>query len=442
MTISIIQIIGAALANPRVLVALRNVLVSDLVVANPHQRQIVEFTSQFYTDYKSLPTTADYQLWMETLSEQQAEGVRQTLGELTGQLGMGSVEWTPEYLNTTVSAILREVAARNAVARLGTMVPDVPVDALSILADQVRAIEPVSIHGLTHLSDVEEWVYRAADDTKVLPTGSKTLDRYIGGWRQELIFVMADLGIGKTALLVNFGAAAALYGARVLHLTFELSAENTIRRYYRRIAEVDTPTLRRKPELVVDRMHHWLSYAKGEVHVLYQPAYSVGSQELGALIEQFIHLYGEVDMIILDYLDLMKPPTGPQRSTYEAQGILSHEVRNFAPQYEASVLSATQAAKTAHGRRHLRVDMVSDSYQKPRAADIVIALAQTVEEFEVNQGRLEVLKVRENPGRGLEIPIYINMDLMLIADLDDPNTQRIVAELGHQAVPVEHKEGG
>lgn len=431
MTVRLEQIISQALRDPACFSMLRGALSSNLAVANPLYRQVVEFASKFYDSYRKLPLEGDYGFWVDTLEDPLKTGVLSALHDI---LTSERENWTVEYISTEVASILKQVAARSVVARLGTMVPNVPPEAISTLAEELKKIEPISIHGLKALSNVEENIYAGQDEFSITSySGIESLDHLIGGFRTgELVFTMADTGIGKTTLLTNIGRASALKGSRVLHITFELSAINTLKRYYRGIAEVDAVEVRAEPEKVVGKVKHWLRFAKGSVHVLYQPAYAVGADELKALVDQFVQIYGKVDLIILDYLDLMKPPAGSFRSTYESLGRLSHLVRNTGAEYEATTLSATQASRAAHNQRHLRLDTIGDSYQKAQAADIILGLAQTVEEFDAFQARLALLKLRENPGRGIEIPVYTNMDLMLIADLDSMNTRRLIKKLGHR----------
>jgi KaiC/GvpD/RAD55 family RecA-like ATPase len=429
--IGIQRIIAQALRDIPSFSMLRNALTNSLAVANPFYRQIVGFASEFYDHYHSLPKQGDWELWTATLNEPQKGGVEQALGEI---LPLPQEDWTPEYIATTVTTVLKSVAARSAVARLGTMVPDVPPDALTILAEEVRRVEPVTIHGLKHMSDVAMWINTHQEEEKIIRTGYTGLDSFIGGFRPELVFFLADSGVGKTTALINAGKYAALRGAQVLHITMELSAENTLRRYYRSVSESMPAELRESPQIVIDRVNHWLRFAKGSVHVLYQQPYSLDVEGLDALVDQFVQVYGPVGLVCLDYLDLMKMPANA-KSEYEGLGRTSHGARGVGLKWQATMASATQATRGGHQIRHLRLDHMGDSYRKVQAADIIIAINQTQEEYEANQARLGLLKIRENPGRGVEIPVYVNMDLMIIADLDSPNTLRLMRQFQH---PINH----
>lgn len=429
--ISIPRVLASAFKHPKVLVSLRRALTSTLVTANPYHRLIVEFASTFWDQNKSLPLPGDFELWYSGFDDQKKEGLKLTLHEIYSQ---PPEDWTPEYISKELTPILKDIASRNAVSRLGTMMPAVPPGAIAELADEIRAIEPVTLEGMLALADVGRHVFQIEEEPR-LTTGFPSLDRRIGGFRNELIFVMADTGVGKTTLLVNFGAAVALRGARVLHLTFELSGGNTLKRYYRRISEVEPKTYRSSPGIVVEKVGHWLKMAKGSVHVLYQKAYSLSTEGLEALVDQFVDLHGGVDFIILDYLDLMKPPQG-RGEIHQLLGQMSHTVRDLCFTYESTVMTATQTGRGGHASPHLKLDQIGASYQKAQAADIIISFVQTPEEYEANQARIGLPKVRESPGKGFEHPVYVNLDLMYVADLDHPNTKRLIEHYRHNPHPV------
>lgn len=432
MAITLQRILAQALRDPRSFASLRTVLASDLANPNPFHRQIIEFATSFYTQYEKLPQRGDYEIWTSGLNSSTQGAI---VSELSAVLSLPEEDWTPDYIVGEVTKSLKENATRVAVSRLSAMVPNVPADALATLNEEIKKIEPVTINGLKNLRDVHRWVYHRSTTEDAIPTGIPALDSHIQGIGYEMGFVVADAGIGKSTLLINFGAEACLRGKEVLHITYEVSAENTLTRYYRRISESTGPEIRFHPELVINKVEHWLRFAKGSVRVLYQPPYEIGDVELQALVDQYILIYGKPDLVLLDYLDLMKPPRDV-KDAYEGLGRLTHRVRNLGIKHGFGVWSATQASRQAHTAKHLRLDMMGDSYNKVRGADIILAVNQTPEEFEANQGRLGILKVRENPGKGIEVPVYINMDYMMVADLDHPNSQRIIAALNHPPTKV------
>lgn len=419
-------IIAAAMRHREVAGSLGDALRNDLVVSNPLYRNILEFYMGFWEERRMPPKNGDVELWLQGIPDAQRGSAKESWHRLMHE---DLTSYTPEYLAEQALPALQQAATRNALARLNATT-DLTPDLLHNLNEQVESVQSIGLQDLADIRDVERWAHNEELEWTI-PTGIPSLDRYIGGWSEELVFVLADSGVGKTTFLINTGQHGALIGKKVFHITFELSKARTMHRYYRRITETDLPSYRSNIDRLIKEAKHWLSHAKGQLHVHYEPAYTVDPVMLGVLVDRYAQKFGGVDMIVVDYLDLMIPTRRSNRSSlYEDLGRITHEVRALCPEYNCTVISAAQATR-AQGRTRLHMADMSDSYGKVRGAGIIGGLVQTEEEADNHQGRFGLLKVRDNPGRGVEIPLFIDLDRMMFADLDHPNTLRIMREQGY-----------
>lgn len=428
MKLAIESIVAVAMREVEVASAFQEALKSDLVVASPFLREITSFLVDYVQRHKQVPKDNDYALWVETLQGRVQAGVR---GQLAQLLNQSPPAYTPELFISAAEGRVRSIATQTALSRLNEAGQELTPEVMKDAAQRVDAIRPVSLEGLASLRDVTLWI-RPPEQNTFISSGLPRLDRLLGGgFGEELIFVMADSGIGKTTVLCNLGKAACFYGHKVLHVTFELATANTIHRYYRSIAYAHRSEFQHSLESVHGALMHWLRWAKGDVHVLYQDAYTITPQDLHTICSKFVDLHGGLDMLVLDYLDLMKPPEGTSRlNEYQQLGRASHQTRNLAPEFGCAVVSATQATREGGASSRLRLHHMGDSYNKVRAADIILGLSQSDEEREAYQGRISGLKIREGPGRGQEIPVFIDMDAMLVSDLDHPNTLKYIQDRG------------
>jgi KaiC/GvpD/RAD55 family RecA-like ATPase len=403
-------------------------LSSDLVVANPHYRAISQFVYGFVRSHNSLPKHGDVELWTTGLPDTQRNAVLEALSRLATQ---DTRDFTPQYLATTVVEELRQVAAKTAVSRLASATQATP-DMLYTLSEAVKKIEPITITGLANIRDVERWVM-ADEQEEMIPSGIPKLDDYTGGFMKgELVIEFADSGLGKTTLLCNHGHAGALHGHNILHVTLELNARRTLHRYYRRIAEADRVNFRTNQVEVIRRSKHWLQYAKGNIHVLEQRAYELDAETLRIIVDRYVQMHGQLDMLILDYIDLLAPSKDLRgKSTSDQIAQMSHRLRGIGLDFNLVALTASQSVRKASGAERLTMSDMSDSYGKVRAAGLLIGYVQTDQEAKMNQGRLCLLKLRDAPGRGNEVPVYVNHDLMRISDLDHADTVRVMRQLGH-----------
>lgn len=426
--ITLEHVVAMAIREHTVLDHLGEALRNDLVLANPFYRRIVTFADEFMLKYHQVPGSGDWDVWMEALPEgNQRDGTREALGRL---MEVDLSTFQPQYFATEALGHLQKAAVQVARARLNE-VQDLEPDSFAALAEKVARVQSNNLAGLAYLADIDTWAHPVREEDLV-PTGFPTLDRLIGGWGHELWIMFADSGVGKSMLLQNCLASAARKGKRGLHITLELGLRPQIHRYYRQLAHANRAEFRNTPDDVKRKLKHWFRFAQGEVVLLEFPAYSLDPDMLKRTIERVSRLIGDVNVIALDYLDLMTLPERERaRRGYEDLGRITHEVRSLCSAFDMTVLTASQAVRRPERADRLSVRDMGDSYNKVRGADGLLSLVQTKEEEEVHQGRLGVLKVRDSGGRGQEIGLYINRELALIQELDHPNTVQLMKRLGH-----------
>ena len=414
-----------------VLDQLGEALQNDLCIANPFYRRIVTFADTFMLEYRTLPNHGDWQMWLEQLEKGMIQdGTREALGRIQAT---DTSTFTPAFFAEQALGSLQKTAVMVARSRLNE-IPDVTLDAFVTLAHKVDQIRAGGVQGLARLDDISTWgsPLRLED---IIPTGLPKLDEMIGGWGKELWIMFADSGVGKSMLLQNFLANVAQKGRRCLHVTLELGLRPQIHRYYRQLSQMSRSEFKTQNDEMRRRLRHWFKFTTGsggEILLLEYPAFSLTPEDLKRTIERLIRTVGDIDVLALDYLDLLTlPQQVSARRGYEDLGRITHEVRGLCPRFDMTVLTASQAVRRPERADRLSLKDMGDSYQKVRGADGILSLVQTDEEEETHQGRLGVLKVRDSGGRGLEVPLYINRELATIQDLDHPNTVHLMKRLGH-----------
>ena len=428
--ISIETVVAMAVRNPVVMDGLGEALRSDLVLSNPYYRRIVEFADDFMTLRRQLPGGGDWTTWIDSLTEGPIrDGTREALGRLFATDVSGH---QPEFFAEQAIVHLRKAAAHVAVARMNEMRATIEPEVFVALSKKLEAVESGGLRGLARLKDVDTWA-NPVREGEYTPTGYPTLDRLIGGWGKELWMVFADTGVGKSMLLQNFASAMAVRGKRVLHVTLELGIRPQIHRYYRQIAMASRSEFSSDIAEVKRRLIHAFRLAKGEVWLIEYPAYGLDHEQLRRVIEKANRSIGQIDVLILDYLDLLTVAKGQRGKggAYEDLGRLTHETRDMCRAYDITVLTATQSVRRPESAGRLTVRDMGDSYKKVQGADGLLSLVQTDEEEEAYQGRLGVLKVRDSGGRGTEIGLYINRELSVIAELEHANTKELMRRLEH-----------
>ncbi len=253
------------------------------------------------------------------------------------------------------------------------------------------------------------------DRPGITPLGlSPALDRALGGGvaAGELLVFVAPPARGKTSLLCACGAAAASAGRKVLHITLEISAMRVLRRYDAAWSRLSRAEMLDRPALV-DAARQRVREAGGAVHVKDWSYKETGCtpSDIKSLVRQVRSAQSDIDIVIVDYLELMVPDRNQQWSRREVRHVLGQqikELRAVAVALQCPVLSAWQINR--EGSRLDTIDMthLSECWDANKHADIVLALNQSEAEAQTKNMRIGVLKQRDSTARP---QVHVKADL-------------------------------
>ena len=97
--------------------------------------------------------------------------------------------------------------------------------------------------------------------------------------------------------------------------------------------------------------------------------------------------------MIVDYLDLLRPPKSRQDYRFELKDITT-QLRAVGVEQNLPVITATQANRNAVGKRIVRKDMVAEDYEKIRIADTAFSIGQSQADADVNKVLFYLIKAR------------------------------------------------
>ena len=218
----------------------------------------------------------------------------------------------------------------------------------------------------------------------------------------ELGVVVAPAGIGKSWVLQAIGAGAIKNGMSVVHYTLELNESYTGLRYDSIFSGFASQNLKFHKDEVKSK----LDDLNGNLVVKYYPTKTASVQTLSAHLQRMITLGTEVDMVILDYGDLLRDVNN-SKEVRHALGNIYEDLRGLAGEYEIPVWTASQANRSALEEDVIQAEKVAESYQKVMTADFVVSLSRKVGDKIANTGRFHIIKNRFGPD-GITLPAKVN----------------------------------
>jgi len=244
----------------------------------------------------------------------------------------------------------------------------------------------------------------------------------------ELGVVVAPAGIGKSWVLQAIGAGAIKNGMSVVHYTLELNESYTGLRYDSIFSGFASQNLKFHKDEVKSK----LDSLEGNLVVKYYPTKTASVQTLSAHLQRMITLGTEVDMVILDYGDLLRD-TNNSKEVRHALGNIYEDLRGLAGEYEIPVWTASQANRSALEEDVIQAEKVAESYQKVMTADFVVSLSRKVGDKIANTGRFHIIKNRFGPD-GITLPAKVNTNngSIDIYDGQSVNGQEEQAKMNNQ----------
>lgn len=257
--------------------------------------------------------------------------------------------------------------------------------------------------GIDFKQDADSWL--ADLWTNKISTGWPHIDARLDGGASggELGIIISPSNRGKTMSLINVGYGAATLGSgkNVVHWTGEIHPKVVAKRYgarmmHRFIRRDDNWKLYRDELLIKAR-----KLLPGNIRIF-------GGTKTSLLdLEQQLDAYmndGYIfDEVIVDYIDLLKPPRRYEDRRFELTDI-SEGLRELAQKYNVPIWSASQSNRASYSKEVIDLQDIAEDIGKVNTADIIITLSQTKDEYSNNRCRLYTAKIRD--GKRIVEPAY------------------------------------
>ena len=114
----------------------------------------------------------------------------------------------------------------------------------------------------------------------------------------------------------------------------------------------------------------------------------------------------KIDMVIVDYADLLKPATRDKEKRQELESIYE-ELRGIAQLYDCTVLTCSQTNRSGINAEVITMESISEAFNKCFVADFICTISRTIKDRASNEGRMYIAKNR-NGADGMVFPIFMD----------------------------------
>lgn len=245
-----------------------------------------------------------------------------------------------------------------------------------------------------------------------IPTGIDELDYRLGGENGgpetgECVLWLAESGGGKSQVLVHVGISAARQHHRVAHFQLEGTREQCLNRYdaawtgtlYQDVKLGNIPLKKMDiSQRVVKRL------CRTDIIVSSEETFNAKTLvDIRRELIEMEKLYGKIDVIIIDYLELLEVGDGHVYTPGEErfrQAKLAKGMKMLAMEFNAVVHTATQSSNIPEENKQdpefvITRAQLSEDKGKIRPFDIFITINQTRDEAKEEVMRLHTDKLRD-----------------------------------------------
>ncbi len=344
---------------------------------------------------------------------------------------MSLINQTPTSLNAEAYGHLvednavrrRMLQSANDLARLAydqkqsvdTIMDEAEKSIFSISERRVRHdLQPIQ-QVLSEVYDRVDQLSRRDEEIFGVPTGLIDLDKLLGGLQKsDLLIIAGRPGMGKTGFMLSIMKNAAMkHKKHIAMFSLEMSAEQLVQRLIAQETGIDTQRMR-TGKLVEDEIPLFTHAIEvlSDTHIYLDDTPAITPMQLRTKCRR-LHMEYELDLIIVDYLQLMSSDSRTDNRVQEVSYI-SRNLKVLARELNVPVLAAAQLSRAVEQRADKRpvLSDLRESGSLEQDADIVMFIhrpdALEKDSPKANLAEIIVAKHRNGPTHpGIEL-IFLN----------------------------------
>jgi len=225
----------------------------------------------------------------------------------------------------------------------------------------------------------------------VVPTPWESFNELLQGGlgNGDFGLIFGSPGGGKSWSLVALGGYAVKLGYNVLHYTLELGADYVGRRYdafFTNISVQDITQHKTKIEEVVNTL-------EGQLIIKEYPTGKASISTIESHIKKCIDLDFKPDLIIIDYVDLLRSKKNNRERKDEIDDIYI-STKGLARELNLPIWSVSQVNRAGAKDDIIEGDKAAGSYDKMMVTDVAISLSRKRQDKVNGTGRFHIMKNR------------------------------------------------
>lgn len=394
---------------------------------------ILMLVVKYYGKYGTVPSNKVISAMVQKYGEKNPELDVQAaeVNELLAEVSSIDVGVSDEAISTNLKEFIRRKAFYEALMDNTSLLEKDPTSYGQVVEkclenfDRVQKITFNDVDlGLNYFDPaamVKHWEYIRNPEAKI-KTGWTSLDFYThGGFLKDgrsLYLVMAQAGLGKSVFLSNLAVNFLKQDLGVVVISLEMSEDVYGTRFDAHISRSDINKLQENEESVVAAVKKFhADHPKARLYVKEFPPKTISCNEIEVYLENLKNAGHEFDVVIVDYLNLLKGTTARASDNMFSEGLeVSEKLRAISYKFLKPVISAVQANSEGMNNEDIGMEHISQSRGVAFTADFLIALYQSNDSRERGEISGRLLKNRLGGRVGKVLTFGLDADSLCLTD--------------------------
>mgnify|MGYP003631182343 FL=1 len=382
-----VKVISSLLKNKAFLLNVRDIL-DDTYFEHPGHKWVIEETLKYFDKYHTTPTLDTLKIEVKKIDND----VLQTAVKEQLKLVYTTQYDDQEYVEEEFANFCKNQLLKNALIDSVDLLKSGHYDDIRILIDNALKAGLDKNLGHEYTKDMETR-YRESSRSAV-PTPWDVLNGLLqgglGGGDYGLIY--GGPGGGKSWDLVALGGWAAKMGFKVIHYTLELGEDYVGRRYDAYYTGINVSEV----HLHQDRIKEVISQFEHNLIIKEYPAKGASLTTIKSHYQKTADLGFKADMILIDYVDLLKPPSRRKERKEEIDD-LHYGTKGLAKELNIPIWSVSQVNRAGAKDEIVEGDKSAGSYEKQAIVDFGMSQSRLKTDKVNGTGRWHIQKNRYGP---------------------------------------------
>lgn len=381
-----LKVLGSLLTDKKFLLNVRDVLTDNYFDADSHKWIITQITDYF----DKFHTTITMDVLKVELQKVENEVLQTALKEELRNSYQASQD-DLEYVQEEFTTFCKNQKMKAAILDSADLLKDGDFDGIRNLVEEAIKAGMDKNLGHEYNKDIESR-YRV-DYRPTIPSPWPILNEGIqGGFGPgDLGIIFGSPGGGKSWTMVAVAAHAVKLGYKVNYYTLELGEDYVGKRFDCYFTGYSIDDVNKHRHEVQDEINN----LKGKLIVKEYPPKGASVSTIKAHVQKCIDIDHRPDLIIIDYVDYLKPPSRGRNTERK------HEIddvfiatKGLAKELKIPILTPSQVNRMGARDSVIEGDKAAGSYDKMMVADICLSLSRMKEDKVLGTGRIHVMKNR------------------------------------------------